>query len=1292
MRYTAKLEPARFCGLLMLVVLLFGSAQAQTSNITDGTTPPAIAPGAPLGTYPITGMEVFNPFTGDLSLRFPAATLGGRGSVSYPFVLSFGGQKWSVDKSYDIITGQPIYTPTTFHWQPISFFNAPRMLARRVSSKDIICQPPGQGGPAWTYSLTRLTFTSPDGTEYELRDDKSSGAQQQSYCQDGQAKYNREKIFKTADGSAATFVATNNVYDAVNQWDSTVGITGVTWVGGDLYLKDGTQYHFKSDDGYVEWIRDRNGNKITFSYSIVSTSPFITSTAMTDQLNRKVEVLSGVTDPQYGYGTQITFKGFGGANRKIFLTEKLLGQVLRTTQMGDSSTVKSYYQLFGLNASYTNPYEPYRTSDIWLPDGRRYQLFYNEYGDVARIMFPTGGATEYDWAGGVDAYTDGVFPNGTDPFIYRRITAKRVYKTTSLSSLLNQTTYSVIPLSGWSTTPLTATVTQKDASNNTINISKHKYYTSPLWAMVQIDPLLYTPWNDGKENETQALNASGEELRKVIYNWQYSPPTNPANWWTGPLLADITTTLVDTNQVSKQVYNYDSYNNPIDVWEYDYGTGSYGTLLRHTRTQYLTTNNGVNYATDTSIHLRSLPTSVAVYSDAGTSNKLSETTYEYDNYTPDPPTNRHAELIERTNISGLCNGSTNCPNGPNFTIKTYKNRGNVTKVSRWRNVPSGTVEAFQQYDVAGNVVKVFDANGNATDFDFRDNFGSPNDGSLQSGGQPVNSAPSELSGPNQSAFAFPFKVTNALSHVAYTQYDYYLGRPVDTEDPNGVKSCVYYADALDRPTKGIHGIGTAVASQSVIVYNDSSSVVGGYPARSATIINDKDTFGESGLTTPTGIKRVALYDELGRTWRTAIYEGNTGGGNTWAITDTQFDALGRVSQVSNPYRAADPATASAPSGTWTTTVYDALNRMTTVTSPNGAVVSTSYSGNAATVTAPGNKLRRSLTDALGRMIRVDEPNASNSLGSVSSPAQPTSYTYDALGNLRRVQQDTQTRYFAYDSLSRLIYAKMPEQTTNTAFVYTDNTVSPSNSQWSIKYVYDNNGNLTERTDGRNIAITYTYDALNRSLTANYSNTSVPDITRVYDPPIAYGKGRFWYAYAGGYETPGVKEEYREISAYDALGRPLTVNQFFKASNNVWSQPFTTSQTYDLAGNVKTITYPSGRVVNYSYNTAGQLTSFTGKLGGLTGAGGADVNYATAMQYNPRSQMIRETFGTNTALYLRKHYNRRGQLFDIRLGTDSNSAWDVEDPAVWQYANGALASDMGYTSGQFGESCQPQALR
>jgi YD repeat-containing protein len=54
--------------------------------------------------------------------------------------------------------------------------------------------------------------------------------------------------------------------------------------------------------------------------------------------------------------------------------------------------------------------------------------------------------------------------------------------------------------------------------------------------------------------------------------------------------------------------------------------------------------------------------------------------------------------------------------------------------------------------------------------------------------------------------------------------------------------------------------------------------------------------------------------------------------------------------------------------------------------------------------------------------------------------------------------------------------------------------SPFNScSWANSV--DANGNLIEKTDARNIKITYGYDALNRNTTVDYDNTAVnPDIT------------------------------------------------------------------------------------------------------------------------------------------------------------------------------------------------------
>ena len=118
------------------------------------------------------------------------------------------------------------------------------------------------------------------------------------------------------------------------------------------------------------------------------------------------------------------------------------------------------------------------------------------------------------------------------------------------------------------------------------------------------------------------------------------------------------------------------------------------------------------------------------------------------------------------------------------------------------------------------------------------------------------------------------------------------------------------------------------------------------------------------------------------------------------------------------------------------------------------------------VTDQAGKKRRSVTDALGNLVRVDEPNTSGSLGTVTSPVQPTVYSYDILNNLKTVNQGVQSRTFAYDSLSRLKSALNPESGT-------------------ILYTYDQNGNLLTKKDARSITIVYTYDNFNRVKLANY---------------------------------------------------------------------------------------------------------------------------------------------------------------------------------------------------------------
>src|SRR6185369_10987759 len=304
--------------------------------------------------------------------------------------------------------------------------------------------------------------------------------------------------------------------------------------------------------------------------------------------------------------------------------------------------------------------------------------------------------------------------------------------------------------------------------------------------------------------------------------------------------------------------------------------------------------------------------------------------------------------------------------------------------------------------------------------------------------------------------------------------DYYLGRPVNGEDANGIVASGSYNDSLDRPTQVKRAIGTGAENQTSFAYDDTNRIV--------TTTSDRDTNTDGGL-----VSKV-VYDGFGRASETRQYEGGT----NFIRIDQQYDALGRSSQTSNPYRPY-----LSESAVWTTTAFDALSRVTSVTTPDSAVVTTSYSGNAVTVTDQAGKPRRSITDALGRLTRVDEPDGNNNLDSGGSPIQPTYYTYDVLDDLTGVTQGAQSRTFVYDSLKRLTSAANPESGT-------------------VTYGYDANGNLTSKTDARSITTTIAYDALNRITSKSYNdNPQTPTISYFYDAQTLPGGAP---TFSRGYST------------------------------------------------------------------------------------------------------------------------------------------------------------------------------
>jgi len=430
------------------------------------------------------------------------------------------------------------YTPTTNWWTGNPDMEGPKgpgtLQIRYEGLPAATCE------GLYRRTLTRLTFTTPDGTEYELRDQLNGGkliaAALINPCTTQDVP--RGKVFVSADGTSATFISDTDLIDEQN-----AGV-GTDPANGYLMLRDGTRYRI--DGGHVTWLRDRNGNKVSFSYGAGGRV-----TLITDSLNRQVTATYATTTPGYD---RIDFKGFGGALRTMRIWHAGLSAALRT-----NAALASYSQLFPELNHAIGMFNPTVTSALELPDGRQYQFYYNSYGELARIVLPTGGAIEYDWAAGVQGgYASGVLQRTTvnthnQYQIYRRVVTRRVFPDGG------NTPESITTFSRPEQTGSNIGFVEVDHRNSNgllLAAEKHYYYGSASDSLYQ-GPLSYPTWNDGKEYKTEQYDTDGTNLttmlRRVEQTWQPGTPisSNPTAAINGRVVETVTT-LGDTNQVSKQ--------------------------------------------------------------------------------------------------------------------------------------------------------------------------------------------------------------------------------------------------------------------------------------------------------------------------------------------------------------------------------------------------------------------------------------------------------------------------------------------------------------------------------------------------------------------------------------------------------------------------------------------------------------------------------------------------------------------------------------------------------------------
>ncbi|MEQ1741459.1 MAG: RHS repeat-associated core domain-containing protein [Candidatus Nitrotoga sp.] len=224
----------------------------------------------------------------------------------------------------------------------------------------------------------------------------------------------------------------------------------------------------------------------------------------------------------------------------------------------------------------------------------------------------------------------------------------------------------------------------------------------------------------------------------------------------------------------------------------------------------------------------------------------------------------------------------------------------------------------------------------------------------------------------------------------------------------------------------------------------------------------------------------------------------------------------------------------------------------------------------------------------------------------------TTHTYDTLNILKDSTNAkagvTQFDYNGRDDLTQIIDPRnLTTQYLRNGLGDVTRLISPDTG--TATHTYDAAGNLKKRTDSRGVLATYTYDALNRLSKISYSKSGSTSLTYnwTYDQ---VGSG---YVNGVGRLTSTVSPTSSTRYTYDPQGRLLTDIQRVKLLTGANSAQIskTVTYTYDAAGNVASILYPSGRQLSITY-TDGQPSALNLAKNTTT----PPVNLISAIQWEP----------------------------------------------------------------------------
>src|SRR5262249_17148758 len=632
----------------------------------------------------------------------------GRGP-SLPVMMNYGAKVWRINyvDSYSLVLvdhytrSQPEFSEravagwtTSLDAPYVEFDNRYKVYDADGQPACITCDP----SPAQGFYIEGITLHMPDGSARELR------------------KHDTPLVRTLSDPT----LPISGVYVAVDgsrlKYDHDNGI---------IYLPDGSRYLLTAPAG-VQYV-DRNGNTLTQNPS---------TKQWTDTLGR---VIGFTLDDSSAHSQTVTLPGLGTSNVSYTLVWKNLQDALapipETNPLqypalrydGDHYGAPPSPQLASpslfltdgvdgvwVNNSYPpNRFNPVVLGELILPNGQKYVFSYDEFGEMAKLMLPTGGYQRYEYAQipGLDSSL-----NGTVYGQANRGVVKQAVCGAGNCTLAQEQTWAysaALTLDGYVTT-----VTNSQGAK-----SERRLYAGGDAGFG------FESARTGRAYEERTYSATGQLLRRTLVEWTVSGPL-PGGYPSatrdprstkkveilldtgGNALAATTTTSYDNdlNEIATNRHDFVPVD-PMTAQTGDINSFPLGTLLRTEESTFLVNDANVSQTMRDAYrarHLTSLPSYTRVTNGPTI---VAETQFKYDEPAYPPLT------------------YVSTPTG--WTNPNVNERGNVTTIRRWLNIsgssaqtyPNGSfLETHAQYDQCGNPRKVWDGNGKVTETFYTDSF------------------------------------------------------------------------------------------------------------------------------------------------------------------------------------------------------------------------------------------------------------------------------------------------------------------------------------------------------------------------------------------------------------------------------------------------------------------------------------------------------------------------------------------------------------------------------------------